>query len=167
MTCWSFATIAASETSILNSLGLTAEEYKKKFGEEMDLSKKHLAWFTVNALPEADEYPEGEYPFDEAQAGEGLHPFEGIDLEPLDHSGNYFMSTASLASGVGILKEKYAPYTNSEGNPVETGDWSLPEEERFSVSFELKDANILPAPSSFDENGSYVIRSHQICHFRN
>ena len=30
-TCWSFATIAASETSILNSLGLTAEEYKEKY----------------------------------------------------------------------------------------------------------------------------------------
>ena len=42
-TCWSFATIAASETSLLNSLGLTAEEYKEKFGEEMDLSEKHLA----------------------------------------------------------------------------------------------------------------------------
>ncbi len=159
VTCWSFATVAASETSILNSLGLTAEEYKEKFGEEMDLSEKHLAWFTVNALPELDDYPEGEYPFDEEQAGEGLHPFEDIDLEPLNHGGNYFMSAASLASGVGILKEKYAPYTNSEGYPVKTGDWSLPEEERFSVSFELKNANILPAPSSFDEKGSYVYRS--------
>ncbi len=157
-TCWSFATIAASETSILNSLGLTAEEYKEKFGEEMDLSEKHLAWFTANALPELDAYPEGEYPHDEAQAGEGLHPFEDSDLDPFNYGGNYFMSTAGLASGVGILKEKYAPYTDSEGELDSHGDWSLPEEERFTVSFELKDTNILPSPASFDENGSYVYR---------
>ena len=158
-TCWSFATIAASETSLLNSLGLTAEEYKEKFGEEMDLSEKHLAWFTANALPELDAYPEGEYPHDEAQAGEGLHPFENSDLGPFNYGGNYFMSTAGLASGVGILKEKYAPYTDSEGERDSHGDWSLPEEERFSVSFELKDTNILPSPASFDENGNYVYRS--------
>ena len=157
-TCWSFATIAASETSLLNSLGLTVEEYKEKFGEEMDLSEKHLAWFTANALPELDAYPEGEYPHDEAQAGEGLYPFEDSDLASLNFGGNYFLSTASLASGVGILKEKYAPYTDSEGNLDSHGDWSLPEEERFSVSFELKDTNILPSPASFDENGNYAYR---------
>lgn len=157
-TCWSFATIAASETSILNSLGLTAEEYKEKFGEEMDLSEKHLAWFTANALPVLDAYPEGEYPFDESQAGEGLYPIEGSNLAPFNYGGNYFLSSASLASGIGILKEKYAPYTDSEGKLDSAGDWSLPEQDRFSVSFELKDTNILPAPSSFDENGNYIYR---------
>ena len=53
-TCWSFATMAASETSLLNTLGMTAEEYKAKYGSDMDLSEKHLAWFTANALPEQD-----------------------------------------------------------------------------------------------------------------
>ena len=38
-TCWSFATIAACETSILNSLGMTAEEYARVYGEELDLSE--------------------------------------------------------------------------------------------------------------------------------
>lgn len=42
-TCWSFATVAASETSILNDLGMTAETYKEINGEEMNLSEKHLA----------------------------------------------------------------------------------------------------------------------------
>ena len=157
-TCWSFATIAAGETSILNSLGLTAEEYREKFGEEMDLSEKHLAWFTAHALPEADAYPEGEYPFAEAQAGEGLHALEGVETNPFDFGGNFSLSTASLASGVGILKEKYAPYGNSEGLAVASGDWSLPEEQRFSVSFELKNANLLPSPAVFDENGNYSYR---------
>ena len=157
-TCWSFATVAASETSILNALGLTAGEYKEKYGEEMDLSEKHLAWFTANALPELDAYPEGEYPFDEAQAGEGLHAAEGIDRSPYNFGGNYALSTAILASGMGILKEKYAPYTNSEGLIDVDGDWSLPEEQRFQISYELKDANILPAPASYDEAGNYIYR---------
>ncbi len=157
-TCWSFATIGASETSILNSLGMTFESYQEAFGEELDLSEKHLAWFTANALPELDAYPEGEYPHDEAQAGEGLYPFEDSDLSSFNYGGNYYLSAASLASGVGILKEKYAPYSDSEGNLDSNGDWSLPEEDRFAVSFELKNANILPAPSSFDENGNYIYR---------
>ena len=157
-TCWSFATTAASETSILNSLGLTTEAYEERFGEELDLSEKHLAWFTAKALPALSDYPEGEYPHDPAQAGEGLHLFEGTDKSPLNCGGNYNLSCASLASGVGILKEKYAPYADAEGQRDPSGDWSLPEEQRFGVSFELKDANILPAPSSYDQDGNYVYR---------
>jgi C1A family cysteine protease len=52
--CWSFGTIAACETSILTTLGLTAEEFESKYGVPMDLSEKHLAWFTKNALPALD-----------------------------------------------------------------------------------------------------------------
>ncbi len=82
-TCWSFATIAASENSILNSLGLTTDSYREKYGEELDLSEKHLAWFTTKALPALQDYPEGEYPYEASQAGEGLHFLEGTDIEPL------------------------------------------------------------------------------------
>lgn len=76
-TCWSFADIAASETSILNSLGMTTEQYRDKFGEDMNLSEKHLSWFTATPLPELSEYAEGKYPYNASQAGEGLHPMEG------------------------------------------------------------------------------------------
>ena len=157
-TCWSFATAAASETSILNSLGMTAEEYREKYGEDLDLSEKHLAWFTATALPELSDYPEGEYPYDPSQAGEGLCFLEETDSDPLNGGGNYFLSTASLAAGVGILKEKYAPYENSEGNLEKSGDWSLPEDLRFSVTYEVKDVNILPAPASRDAEGNVVYR---------
>ena len=61
-TCWSFADIAASETSILNALGMTTDMYRVAFGEDLDLSERHLAWFTATALPELEQYPEGEYP---------------------------------------------------------------------------------------------------------
>jgi len=158
-TCWSFATAAASETSILNNLGMTTESYKEAYGEELDLSEKHLAWFTAKALPEISEYPEGEYPYNPGQAGEGIHPAEGSDQEPLNGGGNYFLSMTSLATGIGILKEKYAPYSDSKGELDKSGDWSLPEEQRYGVSYELKDANILPAPASHDEDGNYVYRA--------
>lgn len=154
-TCWSFATIAASETSILNSLGMTVDTFRETFGNDMDLSERHLAWFTATALPETDDYPEGEYPFDQSQAGEGLH-YMTEDRHRFDFGGNYCLSLASLASGIGILYEKYAPYTSREGNTTKDGDWSLPEELRYAVSFELKDVNILPSPAFRDEQGNYV-----------
>ena len=159
-TCWSFATIAASETSILNSLKMTTEQYKETYGEDLDLSEKHLAWFTAKALPETGDYAGDEYPYDPAQAGEGLHYLdEESAKKPLGSGGNYLLSTTSLAAGIGILKEKYAPYTDSSGGLDKEGDWSLPEDQRYSVSYELKDANILPSPAKRDGEGAYVYNS--------
>ena len=157
-TCWSFATIAASETSLLNSLGMTAEEYKAKYGSDLDLSEKHLAWFTANALPDLDEYEEGKYPHDPAQAGEGVHTLESSEKNLYNFGGNYALATSMLASGVGIVTEDVAPYTNAEGGMDLEGDWSLPEGERFQQSYELKDANILPAPAYYNDKGEYVYR---------
>ena len=158
-TCWSFATAAASETSILNDLGMTTASFKETYGEELDLSEKHLAWFTAKALPETSEYPEDEYPYNPDQAGEGTYPMEGAEEDPLNAGGNFFLSMTSLATGIGILKEKYAPYTDSKGERDKKGDWSLPEELRYGVSYELKDANILPAPATCDDDGNYVYRA--------
>ena len=157
-TCWSFATMAASETSLLNTLGMTAEEYKAKYGSDMDLSEKHLAWFTANALPELDKYEEGQYPYDPAQAGEGAHILESSEKNIYNFGGNYALATSMLASGIGIVNESVAPYVNSEGETSFQGDWSLPEEERFEQSFELKDANILPSPAYHNEAGEYTYR---------
>ena len=157
-TCWSFATMAASETSLLNSLEMTAEEYKAKYGSDMDLSEKHLAWFTANALPELDEYEEGKYPYDPAQAGEGVHTLESSEKNLYNFGGNYALATSMLASGIGVVSESVAPYANAEGETNFDGDWSLPEEERFGQSYELKDANILPAPAYHNEEGEYVYR---------
>ena len=157
-TCWSFGTMAASETSLLNTLGMTAEEYKAKYGSDMDLSEKHLAWFTTKALPALDEYEQGKYPYDPAQAGEGVHPLESSEEALYNFGGNYALATSMLASGVGVVTESAVPYTNAEGGLDLGGSWSLPEEERFGQSFELCDANILPAPANYKENGGYAYR---------
>lgn len=70
-TCWSFATMAAAESSILSSLNTTVEGYEQQYGEPLDLSEKHLAYFTLTPLPLAADYPDGNYPWDVSQQGEG------------------------------------------------------------------------------------------------
>ncbi|MBQ2799190.1 MAG: hypothetical protein IJF09_07375, partial [Ruminiclostridium sp.] len=57
-TCWSFSAIASVETSILSELGYTYEEYP------LDLSERHLAWFSLNPIPEDSGH---------SQAGEGIY----------------------------------------------------------------------------------------------
>ena len=160
-TCWSFADIASSETSILNSLGMTTEQYRDKFGEDLNLSEKHLAWFTATPLPELSEYAKGEYPYNPSQAGEGLYPMEGTDTHPMNFGGNNILALTTLANGSGVVAEKYASYSNNEDTADSEGDWSLPEIMRYAVSVELKDANLLPAPASVGENeeDNYVYHS--------
>jgi len=152
-TCWSFGTVAASEISILSSLGLSTSEFTEKYGEEMDLSELHLAYFAATSLPDNSDL---QYPFYPTQAGEGSHILGDQDLDLLNMGGSFSLATSSLASGVGILKEKYAPYQSREGTLEKTDDWSLPEEKRFGQSYELKSANILPTPAGRDEDGNYV-----------
>ena len=157
-TCWSFGTIAASETSILNSMYMTAEEYKDTTGEDMDLSEKHLAWFTTKALPPAEDYPEGEYPYDIGQAGEGVYLSANTSKNRYDLGGFFTDALSSLASGIGVVTEKLVPYTNAEGTLDADGDWTLPENMRFMQSYEMKNANMLATPSNRDEDGNYFYR---------
>lgn len=152
-TCWSFGTIAASETSILSELRLTAEAFAEKYGHEMDMSEKHPAWFTANALPE--DTREIDEPSAVAQAGEGIHLLDPEGKGPYDLGGSYMQATTGLASGVGIVREDVAPYQNAEGTLDKKGDWSLPESLRFAVSLELEDANVLPSPCKKDADGNY------------
>ena len=155
-TCWSFATIAACESSLLNTLGLNLDEYKEKYGEELNLSEKHMAYFGELALPEADQYPEGEYPYNIDQAGEGTCPLPKVKDSPLDIGGNYLESASALASGIGVRSEKEFPYLDSKGNEDDLGDWSIPESERFGSVYVLKNTNILPNPALRDKDNNYV-----------
>ena len=148
-TCWSFASIGASEISILNSLGMTVEEFEAAHGYEMDLSEKHLAWFSSVPLPDSE---------GEDQVGEGRYLFDP-DAPSTDHyQTGGFMGYASgmLASGMGPIPEVLVPYENSEGTDSMAGDWSLDESLRFASLFELKDSSILPSPAGRDADGNYV-----------
>ena len=160
-TCWTFGTSAACETSLLSMMGLTADGFREKYGVDMDISERHLAWFTAIPLPEVSAYPEGEYPYEASQAGEGTRIRQG--LRPLSIGGSYMLSASSLAMGIGVVAESIAPYQSNDRLPegvtdLTEGDWSLPEEYRFVQSFQLKNTNVLPSPAGRDADGSYVYR---------
>ena len=91
---------------------------------------------SISALPEAEAYPEGAYPYNVGQAGEGVYPAPGSDVSTYDYGGNCFFAASSLASGIGVVKESLVPYGDSEGRRNSEGDWSLPEEQRYMQSFE-------------------------------
>ena len=105
--CWSFSGTAAAETSILSLLGISNSEYKALYGEDFDLSEKHLAWY-------------GERPItaltDPGQVGEGVCTF-GAETNPqkVYNNGGYNVTVSSLfSSGVGPVFESMFPYNGAE-----------------------------------------------------
>ena len=148
-TCWGFATIAASETSIAYELNLSPDQ--------IDLSELHLAWFALNPLP-ADEK---NYP---SQAGEGVTV---IGNEPLNNGGMLYTATSVISSGIGPVGESLVPYKGANGtilydpngNPFcysKDDDWSVDESKRFTQTIELEESSVLPSPAVWktDANGN-------------
>lgn len=148
-TCWGFAAIAASETSIMSSLGLNAAD------GEIDLSELHAAWFAYTPLPEG----EG------SQGGEGIYATAGQSSDILNTGGWAFTATSIFSSGIGPVFEDDAPYKNKEGMVLGAegipfyyapqGDWSVSEDVRFLQAFELEESSILPSPALRDGEGNY------------
>ena len=114
-TCWSFAAIAAAETSIAYALN---HDYNDKNAEDaymFELSERHLAWFMYNALPENNKL----FP---SQAGEGLYSMNDISL--LDNqqksaevfgTGGFMAPTTTLfSSRIGPVLETEAPYEGKD-----------------------------------------------------
>ncbi len=169
-TCWGFAAIAAAETSILSDFGATYDTFP------LDLSELQLAWFSQTALPEGYYAPdEPQY----AQAGEGSYATDPDPNQRLNTGGMPFTATSIFSSGIGPTSEFDVPYRNVEGIEATirldygeeiaeqfeqqgvdpdaglgyysaTGDWSVPESQRFVQAFELEESNILPSPCTFE-----------------
>lgn len=155
-TCWSFASISASEISILSSLGLTVDEFREKYGKDIDLSEKHLAWFSTVPLQFQD--TEGMTESELAQIGEGRRLLDenASDIDHYQTGGFMGYASSQFAAGIGPVSEEMAPYRNSEGEDTTAGDWSLDESMRFISAWELKDSSILPSPAERDNDGNYV-----------
>ena len=107
-TCWSFGGIAAAESSILTTLGMTCEEYEKATGAPFDLSEKHLAWFASRPITAQTE---------ESQVGEGLYFLNKEDDATAAYAvgGKGIFTTTLFAAGVGPVFEAYCPYRGAEG----------------------------------------------------
>ncbi|MBX9035203.1 lectin like domain-containing protein [Gordonibacter massiliensis (ex Traore et al. 2017)] len=149
-TCWSFAAIAASETSIMSELGITTDD------GAVDLSELHTAWFSYMPLPEGSG----------SQAGEGIRTTSTDPAAVLDQGGDLFTTTSVFSSGVGPVAESLVPYRNKcgctekkDGIPVyysSEGDWSVDEDLRFVQEIELEESSILPSPAGRSDSGSYT-----------
>ena len=106
--CWAFGGIAAAESSILSTLGMTNEEFKEKTGQDFDLSEKHLLWYGTRPVTELTT---------DSQAGEGIY-VAGAEEYPAaiyNDGGTSILTTTLFASGVGPVMEASFPYQGAEG----------------------------------------------------
>ena len=96
-TCWGFGAIAAAEISLLGSGLAQADGYgpvaePENGVKELNLSEKHLAYFTFTALNDRND----------DQDGEGLHYPDGTTAsERFNTGGQMFYATELFASGIG------------------------------------------------------------------
>ena len=97
--CWSFAIIAACETSLLSDMGCTYEE------TGLDLSELQLvaSVFRVGGVPAS---------VDAAQAGEGYHNSSANPNAGINRGGYPSYGSTMFASGIGPVLEEDAPYRN-------------------------------------------------------
>ena len=165
-TCWSFATVAAIESSILGA-GLKGADGKPADPATLNLSEKQLAWFSAMPLKDPGNPQNGE--------GQFIADFitEDTLVEFMNRGGNEFFSASALAQGIGPANESDDPYFEYHGKDSivdhewQDGDlskysysilddWSIPDEYRFVSSYDVREINFLPSPSSLDEEGYYL-----------
>lgn len=167
--CWAFAGIAASETSILSELrqnSYTTDASGNKH-DTLDLSEHHLAWFNYSPMQSFET---------DTQAGEGAYSMseekaksEGEQwwLSKRMGTGGVAMSTnSSFAMGMGVVREpdfydtsvspviRQLLYKGINGTIGQTSrgadiysaedDWSIDYSARFIQDYKLEQGLILP-----------------------
>ena len=165
-TCWGFAAIAASESSILGS-GLAAEDGYS--AETFNLSEKHLVYFASQAVSDPTD----------SQYGEGMTGNATV-TERLNMGGQPFYAAGLFSSGMGpnledrdkldAADKDILVYKGREGNVMkrningkrvnycydDADDWAIPEKYRYYQSYTLKEAYQLTSPAVLDEDGNYT-----------
>lgn len=168
-TCWSFATAAALETSILGA-GLKGADGKPAEADTLNLSEKQIAWFSARALndPNNSQNGEGQFVADYMNTPSGLTNF-------MNRGGNAMFSTCALTQGIGPSHESsnsYFEYHGKEATVVsrwmdgsmqkysysDVDDWTIPDEYRFDSDYSIKEIHILPDTHYIDENGYYTYK---------
>lgn len=168
-TCWAFAGIAASETSILSELRQNSfyTDAQGNKHDSLDLSEHHLSWFNyspMQAFETSTQAGEGAYSTTEEEAkGEG-NPWW---LSQRMATGGVAMSTnSSFAMGMGVVREpnfndtsvspllRQLLYKGINGTTTQTSkgytifskddDWSIDYSNRFMQDYKLEQGVILP-----------------------
>lgn len=97
-TCWSFGMLASLESNMIKN---------RRADKNVDLSERHLTWFTYN--PESDE-DEKSLSSDDKFAG--LDHWHTTNLgNPYSNGGNKELVSSTLARGFGALDESKAKYS--------------------------------------------------------
>lgn len=133
-TCWAFASLAGSETNILNELGLTTKEYKEKFGKELDFSELYHAYYTFDPI-------QNDNNIDGIIVGEPIDEYDYYYI-----GGNDLNSMSSLSNLFGPNNESDYPY---DSYPV------FPNEKRYTNEFMLQNVDFLVNPHGTSDDGTY------------
>ena len=91
--CWSYGTIAAIESSLLAHGQVSSPD-------KLDLSERQLAYFSLNYTPEAMGNTKGD----------ATLPIRASNY--IDNYGNAWITTETMASGIGVANEKDVPTTS-------------------------------------------------------
>lgn len=185
--CWGFAAIAAAESSILSNPELNNDgegnpvySLSLKQGEDgkdvLDLSEKHLVYFTASAIDDPTS----------SQNGEGMHFFkQRTSGEKLNNGGLPFYATTLFSSGMGpnLTDREYPESAGIQGKMTDIlayhgkelnvekrkingkwvnfcydadDDWSIEDAYRYCQSYVLKESYILPEAAHIAEDGTYT-----------
>ncbi|MBP5773263.1 MAG: hypothetical protein J6W35_04265 [Eubacterium sp.] len=157
-TCWGFGAVAAAESSILGS-GLAQSDGLDE--RSLNLSEKHLVNFYNQPIADKNN----------SQYGEGVYYIDkNLSLtDKFDKGGLNVFASSMFSSGIGPVQEDDARYEYHGANELvqkrkikgnwvnycysENDDWSLPEEERFTQSYSLKQSFTLPSPATKVKDG--------------
>lgn len=167
-TCWGFSAITAAETSILGA-GLAQQDGYD--ASTLDLSEKHLVNFLARPLDDPTD----------PQNGEGTQYIDkNLTLQDKFNAGGMpFYATSLFSSGMGPnLEDRTLTDGAPAGTPSDIyeyhglnqltdkvkingvwadycysdqDDWSIPEQLRFTQSYQLKESYMLPDPARFDD----------------
>ncbi len=159
-TCWSFGSTGAAETSILTLLGTTVSGYKQTYGEELDLSERHLAWFALHPVTDAET---------DTQIGEGYRLSNSTrDDDVFDNGGRAVMAASLYSTGVGPVKESGKDYFGYWGaGKVTAYQWFNGADESAGLANTLAYLNNIVQPYDWDDFAEFVEKSTSLDDFIN
>lgn len=96
-TCWSFCSLASAESAIIKS---------GNADNNIDLSEKHLIWFTFNGKDNSTD----------KSLYAGNDTFYDLGYSPYMFGGSVYMSAATLMRRYGVIDESKAPYEFNNNN---------------------------------------------------
>ena len=150
--CWSFAAIAAAETSLLGSVYANDPDAYKT----LDLSEKQLAYFSHMYIDDPT-HP---------QFGEGMHTDEYNGADDIYGGGSSYLAMNTFAAGIGPTNESRGEsYEYHGNNKVVTqkqssaglvtcyspdDDWSMDNSSRYQRDYIIKESYLMESPAKFN-----------------